>query len=767
MASRQQATNRCRKKLAPKPGTKPRPKLKPELEAAWREQQRARRPSPSPATTPQDLYDVPKATSSSSQEAIYDRPKEQGSPSVESKHGNGAETEEIDRNVEDIYDQPRSVSAAIPIQGEVLYDHPKRAETFSGEDLYDVPKPVVANGSIPLSSPGSKNDRQRAETFAVDELPSTKPPIPPRTRQASLLSFNTPYSDERRRNLPRSVTIGAFSERLPSPSNPAPGGGEIDLNKCSWYWGKATREEVKHKLRNEPDGSFMIRDASGSVGEYTLTVRKDGDNKLIRILHGNGSYGFSDPLTFKSIIALVEFYQKESLKEYNAKLDVCLTNPVPRYYDDEDVVSVVAVAAAAAAEQKPSEPLWKLKLKRVEEEFNDTNEKFGLLYEQHVQALQRIASLLSQIRSQEVLIKLFEDQIELAERYNDEHAKDEEKDEIANNSSRLRERLEAANWKLRDMREELQDLQSSSKEIDCEMNALKPLIMQLQSRKAHYVDVLRQRGDEDPPDPGKTYTLFDPRNIRRSKRRTTKESSSSSSTIYQNREPLLNPPENPDVLSPSPPSSTAIGSSPPPPPPRKQSGDSRPPSRTISECGSPTTTPMIPPPPFSSPIRTPPRHLPKQMSTPDSFAMGSSYQDRAAYRHMSLGAGPSSFPQRNPGLGMPQNPEGNWFMGKINRKFAQSMLQQGYSNGTFLVREKEGQWDPSQPKMHTHSVDIIYHGQIKHIQIFRYSDGCFGFSEELKFATLHELVEHHRQESLKKYNPDLDTALVYPVGGNF
>ena len=68
----------CRKKLAPKPGTKPRPKLKPELEAAWREQQRARRPSPSPATTPQDLYDVPKATSSSSQEAIYDRPKEQG-----------------------------------------------------------------------------------------------------------------------------------------------------------------------------------------------------------------------------------------------------------------------------------------------------------------------------------------------------------------------------------------------------------------------------------------------------------------------------------------------------------------------------------------------------------------------------------------------------------------------------------------------------------------------------------------------------------------
>eukprot|EP00118_Oscarella_pearsei_P007320 m.35263 g.35263 ORF g.35263 m.35263 type:complete len:150 (+) comp32095_c0_seq7:210-659(+) len=121
----------------------------------------------------------------------------------------------------------------------------------------------------------------------------------------------------------------------------------------------------------------MVRDSS-SFGEFTLTVRKGGDNKLIRILHYNGLYGFSDPLTFQSIAALIDFYQKESLKEYNPKLDICLTIPVPRYDDvDEDTVHDAVPAASPVAGQ------WKQRLKMVEEEFNATNEEFSALYDQH------------------------------------------------------------------------------------------------------------------------------------------------------------------------------------------------------------------------------------------------------------------------------------------------------------------------------------------------------------------------------------------------
>lgn len=59
--------------------------------------------------------------------------------------------------------------------------------------------------------------------------------------------------------------------------------------------------------------------------------RKDGHNKLIKIYHRDGKYGFSDPLTFTSVVELIWYYQHHSLVEYNAMLDLMLTHPVSRF----------------------------------------------------------------------------------------------------------------------------------------------------------------------------------------------------------------------------------------------------------------------------------------------------------------------------------------------------------------------------------------------------------------------------------------------------
>lgn len=45
----------------------------------------------------------------------------------------------------------------------------------------------------------------------------------------------------------------------------------------------------------------------------------------------NGKYGFSDPFQFDSVRALIEYYQKESLRDYNKDLDTRLLYPVSRY----------------------------------------------------------------------------------------------------------------------------------------------------------------------------------------------------------------------------------------------------------------------------------------------------------------------------------------------------------------------------------------------------------------------------------------------------
>ena len=55
-----------------------------------------------------------------------------------------------------------------------------------------------------------------------------------------------------------------------------------------------------------------------------------GGNKLIKIYHRDGKYGFADPFKFNSVVELINFYREHSLEHYNKTLKTTLKYAVSK-----------------------------------------------------------------------------------------------------------------------------------------------------------------------------------------------------------------------------------------------------------------------------------------------------------------------------------------------------------------------------------------------------------------------------------------------------